>query len=73
MPFYDLYCPACDKEHNIRATMAEKATRQIPCPECGSTELETLYNAAPAYIKSAAQVPCPSSSTCGNAGCRHAS
>ena len=73
MPFYDLYCSNCDKEHNIRATMADKTNRQIPCPDCGSTALETIYNAAPAYIKSATQPSCPSSSVCGNSGCRHVS
>jgi len=72
MPFYDLYCSICDKEFNIMATMADKTERRIPCPECGSTQLETVYNGAPAYIKSGAGAApaCPNFSACG-AGCPH--
>jgi len=67
MPFYDLYCANCDKEFNIMATIADKMERRIPCPECGSTGLETVYNAAPAYIKGGreAMPACPNSQTCG--------
>ena len=74
MPFYDLRCLSCDKESNIKATMAEKTERRIPCPECGSTDMETVYKSAPAYIKSSGEAPsaCPSSSACGNRGCRFA-
>ena len=74
MPFYDLYCASCDKEYNIRATMAEKTERSIPCPDCGSTDMETIYKSAPAYIKNSgdSMPACPSSSSCGNAGCRFA-
>jgi len=75
MPFYDLRCVDCNKESNIKATMAEKTEHRIPCPECGSTNMETVYKSAPAYIKSsgdAAMPMCPSSSACGNTGCRYA-
>jgi len=74
MPFYDLYCSACDKEFNIRASMAEKTERRIPCPECGSTDMKTVYNSAPAYIKSGgdSMPACPNSSSCGASGCRFA-
>jgi len=69
MPFYDLYCADCDKEFNIMATMADKMERRIPCPECGSTALETVYSAAPAFIKSGgdAMPACPNSRACGAA------
>jgi len=72
MPFYDLYCAICDKEFNIMASMADKTGRMIPCPECGSTQLETVYNAAPAYIKGGggAMPSCMNSSACGMA-CPH--
>ena len=72
MPFYDLHCGECNKEFNIMATIADKTERRIPCPECGSTQLETVYNAAPAYIKSGgnAMPACPNISACG-AGCPH--
>ena len=72
MPFYDLYCAKCDKEFNIMATMADKTERRIQCPECGSTQLESVYNAAPAYIKGGgdAMPTCANSHACG-AMCPH--
>lgn len=72
MPFYDLRCDICDKEYNIMATMSDKTNRLIPCPDCGSTELKTVYNAAPYYIKSgqAAAPACENSHVCG-ASCPH--
>jgi len=71
MPFYDLFCSDCDKEFNISATIAEKTERRIPCPECGSMKLETVYKAAPAYIKGGGATPaCPNSRACGSA-CPH--
>ena len=69
MPYYDLRCPECDKEYKLSATMSEKANKQIACPDCGSTELVTLFKTPPAFIK--AQAPCPNATTCG-AVCRHA-
>lgn len=71
MPYYDLRCPACDREYNISASMADKAERRIPCPDCGSLELETVYKSAPAYVKSAGNAGCPNRHVCG-AGCHHA-
>jgi len=74
MPFYDLKCTDCNNEANIKATMSEKAERRIPCPKCGSTNMETVYTTAPAYIKNSGSgpLPCPSSGSCGNGGCRFA-
>jgi len=74
MPFYDLYCANCDKEYNIMASMADKTDRRILCPECGSTELETVYNSAPAFIKGGKETApvCPNSRTCGSGSCRFA-
>jgi len=75
MPFYDLRCPKCDKEFNISATMTDKIEKRIPCPECGATDLVTVYKSAPWVIKSASAsmgaAKCPNSHVCG-AGCRHA-
>jgi len=73
MPFYDLYCPSCDSEHNIMATIADKMDKNIPCPDCGTRELETLYRSAPAYIKGGGgEMPtCARASTCG-VSCPHA-
>ena len=74
MPFYDLRCNNCEKESNIRATMAEKTEKSIPCPECGSTDMVTVYKSAPAFIKNSgdSMPPCTSSTSCGNTGCRFA-
>ena len=74
MPFYDLHCVNCDKEFNIMASMADKTERRIPCPECGSLDMETVYIAAPAYIKRGGgdEMPaCPNIRSCG-AGCQNA-
>ena len=73
MPFYDLRCSDCESEFNIMASMADKTKRSIPCPECGSLNLETVYIAAPAYIKGGRgdNVPvCPNSRSCG-VGCQN--
>jgi len=72
MPFYDLYCKSCDMEFNIMASMADKTERLIPCPECGSTDMDTVYRSAPAYIKSGgdAMPACANSRACG-AACPH--
>ena len=72
MPFYDLRCVKCDQEFNIMESMADKTDRRIPCPECGSTNMETVYKSAPYYIKSAAESApaCPNSRACG-AACPH--
>jgi len=73
MPFYDLSCPECDKEFNILASVSDKTEKRIPCPECGSLDLKTVYKGAPAYIKSAGKLECPNQRVCGSAGgCRHA-
>ncbi|MDL2327848.1 zinc ribbon domain-containing protein [Ruminococcaceae bacterium OttesenSCG-928-A11] len=69
MPYYDLRCPACDKEYNISASIADKTEKRIPCPDCGSLELETVYNSAPAYVKG--DSGCPNRHVCGS-GCCHA-
>ena len=72
MPFYDLRCTHCDREFNIRASMSDKTERRIPCPECGSTDMETVYNSAPFFIKSGGDpMPaCPNIRSCG-AACPH--
>jgi putative FmdB family regulatory protein len=71
MPYYDLRCPACDKEYNISASIKEKTEKLIPCPDCGSVELETVFKGAPAYIKGLKSKECPNSRTCGG-GCHRA-
>jgi len=72
MPFYDLYCAECDKEFNILASVTAKIEKHVPCPECGSFDLKTVYKSGPAYIKGRGDVmpECPNRSTC--ASCPHA-
>ncbi|MCL2708223.1 MAG: zinc ribbon domain-containing protein [Defluviitaleaceae bacterium] len=70
MPNYDLRCPHCEKDYRLSASMAEKLNKSIQCPDCGSFDLETVFNAPPGYIKSAI-LECPNKSpAC--AGCVHA-
>ena len=72
MPFYDLICKDCDKESNIRASVAAKTEGKIPCPSCGSFALVSAYKRAPgAVIKSSGgAADCPNRHLCGE-GCRH--
>ena len=70
MPFYDLYCTECDREFNILASIAKKSEKQIPCPDCGSLELKTIFKSAPVYIKGTKAPECLNRHICG-AGCRH--
>ena len=72
MPFYDLRCKSCDQEFNIKASMTEKMEHRIICPDCGSTDMATVYKSAPIYIKSAGSPvnACPNSDSCG-ASCPH--
>lgn len=71
MPFYDLRCAKCKKEFNIKASISDKTERRIPCPECGSYDMESVFKAAPFYIKGNKAPDCPNSHICGT-GCRHA-
>lgn len=68
MPNYDMYCTKCKSEHKIWASIAEKTEKTIPCPSCGSLELDTLFKAPPGVVKGHGQPNCPS--RCG--GCPHA-
>lgn len=72
MPFYDLSCPVCDKEFNIRASIKEKSEKRIKCPECGSFDLKTVYKDGPAYIKSSKTQECPNRRVCGSSVCPRA-
>jgi len=70
MPFYDLRCEKCGTEFNASATISDKTEKRVPCPDCGSFDLETVYKSAPAYIKSTRDGDCPNRHVCGS-GCRH--
>jgi len=65
MPNYDLYCPDCAREFRIHASMTEKSEKRIPCPNCGSIELETMFKAPPAYVKGPSLASCPNKGGCG--------
>jgi len=68
MPHYDLRCTKCDTEHYISASIKEKTEKLIPCPDCGSNELETVYKTGPAVLKNVKQPGCPNRGVCGS-GC----
>ena len=70
MPFYDLRCPVCDKNYNISASMSDKVDKCIPCPDCGSFDLETVYIGSPAFIKGVQDNACPNRHVCGT-GCSY--
>ena len=71
MPKYDLRCEGCDAEFNVRASISEKSEKRINCPDCGSTELATVFKAPPAFLKGEAK--CPNRAGCASTGCRYAS
>ena len=56
------------------ASMRDKEDKNIPCPECGSTDMETIYKGAPFVLKGlgdpAAVMACPNQHICG-ANCHH--
>jgi hypothetical protein len=60
--------PYKDKGYDVQADKTEK---RIPCPNCGSLELENVLKGAPGYIKSVKTPNCPNSRVC-STGCRHA-
>ena len=73
MPFYDLKCTSCDSEHNISASMNDKSEKKITCPDCGSSELETVFKAPPAVLKGMPDMGCMHGGSCGGGGgCPHA-
>ena len=67
MPKYDLRYTSCKGEHSIRASIAEKSEEKIPCHDCGSFELETVFKTSPTYVKGSSATKCPCRNSCG--GC----
>lgn len=70
MPNYDLLCSACGQESKIRASISEKSEKRVPCPNCGSFEMETMFKTPPAFVKGMSTHKCPSGGGCGSA-CIH--
>ncbi|NLD86628.1 MAG: zinc ribbon domain-containing protein [Clostridiales bacterium] len=54
MPFYDMKCKRCAYEFNVMATIEEKEKELIPCPGCGSKELERIFTKSNVSVKSRA-------------------
>jgi len=54
MPFYDMKCKKCEFEFNVMATIEEKENKLIPCPGCGSKDLERVYTKSNISVKSRA-------------------
>lgn len=72
MPFYDLHCEDCGKEHNIKATITEKTEKQIACPDCGSRNMTSVFKSANFYVNGLKEKQeCKNSSICGSS-CPHA-
>lgn len=77
MPFYDLTCTACGADYNKNATMADKESGNIACPECGALNPKTRYLKRNSLSSSAGSSggsgreagSCPNSHVCG--GCCH--
>ena len=72
MPFYDLTCTACGTEYNKKASMADRETGNISCPECSATNPSTRYikrNSLQQSSKDAAPA-CPNAHVCGGC-CSH--
>ena len=69
MPFYDLRCKSCGKEFSIKASIAQRSQKEIPCPQCGGRELDPVYRSSPNVILSKSDQPaaCPNAARCG--GC----
>jgi len=71
MPFYDLKCKNCGKEFNIMAKMSERENKLVKCPDCGDSELETIYKSVNVVQSRKPEAPaCPNAHICG-ANCRH--
>jgi len=68
MPLYDLHCTDCNRDFNIKASVADKMEKRILCPECGSNILDTIYKSVNIQIKNDASTICPNSHICGG-GC----
>lgn len=69
MPFYDLKCKGCKEEFNVMARMSEWEERSIPCPKCGSKDLERIFgNINVIQSRKTPEAPaCPNAHKCG--GC----
>ncbi|NLU52969.1 MAG: zinc ribbon domain-containing protein [Clostridiaceae bacterium] len=72
MPYYDLRCSKCGNTFNAKATISQRENRQIPCPQCGSFELEAVFASVNYTVKSSGcdVSSCPQSHRC-HAGCCH--
>ena len=46
MPFFDFRCKRCDTVFNVLATNEEREKGLIPCPGCGSRDLERVWEKA---------------------------
>ena len=52
MPFYDFKCSRCELTFNVMATIEEKEKGLIPCPGCGSKDIQRSYDKANISLKS---------------------
>ncbi|SDM01849.1 FmdB family zinc ribbon protein [Halarsenatibacter silvermanii] len=43
MPSYNFVCKDCDEEFTIEASMEERDSMEINCPECGSENVKQTF------------------------------
>ena len=74
MPFYDLKCTDCGNVFNVKATIAEKENKEIPCSNCGGKELVRVYDMMHLSVGSSnLEKPVSECACCSHArGCPHA-
>ena len=69
MPYYDLKCSCCGSNLNIKASIKEREEKSIKCPQCASTDLETIFSNVNIVKSRPASPQCPNTSKCG--GCSY--
>lgn len=80
MPYYDLRCEDCQHSFTVKASMEERGSGNLRCPDCGSGRLAAIFRKVNIlrYAGKDCDV-CPSGSgsvatadshTCGGSCCR---
>lgn len=69
MPYYDFLCHACRKESSVKASISQMSEGEVPCPHCGSKDMEVQIKGAPA-THTRSENACPHAHVCGDC-CHH--
>lgn len=70
MPYYDLKCRRCELEFNAKATISMRVNNEIPCPDCGGNEHDSIFKTLNYSVSKRSDDACPNSHVCG-CNCRH--